>query len=272
MKNHWNRRATRTLLGASAVVCLPVAGRAAVPAPGSWALTFDDEFNGSTLDQMKWNYNYPWSQHGLQDDSVAEPGNVSVAGGSLSLAVTPQGQWNNNNYYNYTSAAVNTSGKLNFTYGYMEASQKMPAAQGLWPAFWTEQPSGWPPEIDVQEVPNFSANEHAFWATYHYGTYSYPAGAPSAGTGSHDTGTDLSSAYHTYGADWEPNSLTFYFDGSAVYSINGSQATISQLAQAYLILDIGAGGWPGEPAAGTSGQCSPTGSASGSTRPTPTTR
>ena len=40
------------------------------------------------------------------------------------------------------------------TYGYVEASMKMPSLPGSWPAFWMLE-NGWPPELDINEYPIF---------------------------------------------------------------------------------------------------------------------
>jgi len=233
----------------TAATALAVASVVRADPPGSgWQLAFADEFNGSSLDTIKWNYNYPWSQHGLADDSVEQASQVTLSGGLLYLTASNQGQWYNNNYYSYTSGAINTNGLENFTYGYYEASQKMPSQQGLWPAFWMLQ-NGWPPEIDIEEVPAFGTNPTSYSSGYHYTNSS--GSSASAGPGFTNTGIDLSSSFNTYAVDWEPNSLTYYFNGSEVGSISGSQANIAQSAQQYLLLDLGVGGWPGNPPSGT---------------------
>jgi fibronectin-binding autotransporter adhesin len=243
-----SRLVSRALAASAAALLLSsgAAVKAAVPAPGSWGLMFDDEFNGNSLDQMKWNYNYPWSQHGLQDDSVEQASQVAVTGGTMNFTAVNAGQNYGGTWYNYASGAVNTEGKVNFTYGYIEASQKMASQQGVWPAFWMLQ-GGWPPEIDIEEVPAFSANPTQYNTAYHYSNSS--GGAASAGPGLTSHG-DLSAGYNNYGVDWEPTSLTFYFNGGVVGSISGSQANIAQAAGMYLLLDMGVGGWPGEPASG----------------------
>ena len=48
----------------------------------------------------------------------------------------------------------------------MEASIKVPQTLGTWPAFWTLE-NGWPPEMDVMEVPESSYGAMwDYWATY----------------------------------------------------------------------------------------------------------
>ncbi len=197
---------------------------------------------------MKWNYNYTWSQHGLNDDSVEQQSQVSVGSGVMTITAIHQGQTYNGTYYNYTSGAINTSGKLNFTCGYIEASQEMAGNQGAWPAFWMQQAT-WPPEIDIQEDPEFQPDETSYPVNYHF---TPAAGGPRADVGTTvSTGINLAGSFNTYAVDWEPNYLTFYFNNSPVYTVTSSQANVAQLAQEYLLIDLGVGGWPGEPPAGT---------------------
>ncbi len=240
---HSQRRRCRVL--ASAILGCAGVTQSALGGPpnSSYKLAFADEFNQASLDTDKWNYGYPWSQHGLQDNSVEEPSAVSLVDGYMSITASGTPVTYGGTTYDYTSGAINTSGKFNFTYGYIEARQEMPVAQGLWPAVWTEQPSGWPPEIDVEEVPEMTANETEDHVTYHWLASS---GYASAGT-TYNTGVNLSAGFHDYGVLWQPTSLTFYFDGKAIDTVTSSQAIISQLADNYLLIDMGVGGWPGNP-------------------------
>ena len=56
---------------------------------------------------------------------------------------------------------------------------------------------------------------------------------------------DTTQAFHTYGLDWEPNTITWYFDGNAIRTV----ATPSDMHQPmYLLINLavgGAGSWPG---------------------------
>ena len=221
------------------VVVFSATAHGQLPTGTNWQLYFADEFNGSSLDRYKWGYNYPWGGT-LQDDSYESPNNISVGSGLLNITALRDTSVSGKNF---SSGAINTSGLENFTYGYIEASIKVPQTLGTWPAFWMLQ-NGWPPEIDIMEVPESSYNAMwDYWATYHY---TGASGAASYGSGAYYTGSDLSAGFHTYGVDWEPNYLKFYFDGNLVYTVTDTSA-IAQSANMYLLLDMAVGGWPGEP-------------------------
>lgn len=51
----------------------------------------------------------------------------------------------------YMSGIITSRKSLLQRYGYFEITAKLPAGQGLWPAFWLLSPGQWPPEIDVLE-------------------------------------------------------------------------------------------------------------------------
>ena len=136
-----------------------------------YTLVWCDEFNGTSLDTAKWNY-----QTGTQDiyGSATGPaywGNgelqyyaedaVSGSGGSLKITAKKQQRGDRP----YTSGRILTRDKSSWTYGYFEAKMKTPTGNGMWPAFWMlPQPSGpntlenqyggWPAngEIDIMEA------------------------------------------------------------------------------------------------------------------------
>jgi beta-glucanase (GH16 family) len=50
---------------------------------------------------------------------------------------------------------------------------------------------------------------------------------------------DLTNTWHTYAADWEPGSLTFYFDGKAVMKTTSQVSSQPMYLLANLALDGG---------------------------------
>ncbi|HVK93101.1 MAG TPA: family 16 glycosylhydrolase, partial [Noviherbaspirillum sp.] len=60
---------------------------------------------------------------------------------------------------------------------------------------------------------------------------------------------DLSSGFHKYAVKWEPNKITFFFDGKEFYSAN-----VSMSSRMYILLDL----WYGS-ASGTPDGSTPTG-------------
>ena len=113
---------------------------------------------------------------------------------------------------------------------------ELPSGQGIWPAFWLLDANGqWPPELDVMEM--LGNNPSTYYTTVHSNTLS--GGYVSQG----DNVVNTSTGYHTYGVDWEPDFITFYFDGQKVYQT----ATPADMNQPmYMIANLAVGGyWPG---------------------------
>ncbi|MGC8540809.1 MAG: family 16 glycosylhydrolase [Phycisphaerae bacterium] len=237
-------------LAAIAVCGIGLSSRtvSANPPVSGYQLLWSSQFNGNSLNALKWNFGQPWGSNvPPSSNSIGEPGNVTVSNNTLNL--TAQNQ--STDGYGYTTGLVNTSGLLNFTYGYVEAQIQIPYTLGTWPAFWMLQ-NGWPPEIDVMEAPQQTYNNQAgsvgtaydYYATYHWGTGNPP---PSAGTGMYYTGVNEATSFNDYGMMWTPNAISFYFNGNLIDTITSSQANIAESQNMYLLLDLAIGGWPGNP-------------------------
>jgi beta-glucanase (GH16 family) len=216
---------------------------------GKWDLVFEDNFNGTSLDTKKWSYAYTWGRthnhRAYMVDSM-----VRVVNGQLRIKAkkernpsAPDGtdKWYNDFGYipfDYTSGAINSNSKFNFTYGYLEGSFKAPATLGTWPAFWTVNANGaWPPEIDILEIPH-ARNQHHFY--YHYTNTS----GAHASFGTTHTGPDKSVAFHTYGVEWGPTFMKFYFDGQLLNSYT-NRAECNQGLNMFIIINLAVGGWAG---------------------------
>jgi len=120
------------------------------PVDGEWLQTFDDEFDGTEIDQSKWNVYGPnfWDQksHWSKD-------NVIVGGGVAKLRYEKKTGFQNDDpnqkptdyaggflakerQTGYASGFLETYGKWAQRYGYFEARMKLPTAPGLWRCFW----------------------------------------------------------------------------------------------------------------------------------------
>lgn len=219
-----------------------------------WDLVFEDEFNGNTLDQSKWGYNYPSffpnGGHTHNHRAYMVEDQVSVENGSLAITAIDQrhpdapdgtSQWADQFGYlsfDYTAGAVTTYDKFDFTYGYVEGRFKA-SGTGTWPAFWTlNSDGGWPPEIDILEIPH-SRNIHHFY--YHYGEW-----PNNRSFGATHTGVDKSEGFHVYAVDWGPDYMNFYFDNELVQSYT-NRAQASEGENMYLLINLAVGGWSGDP-------------------------
>lgn len=246
--------------------CQPAIGQSSSSTPpvgqtGNWNMIFHDDFDGQALDTSKWTtcyFNFKVGHDGCDHDQnereLYQPQNVSVSDGILTLRAQKQSvQAANGQTYDYTSGMITTgptSGsakdtRFSFTYGYMEMRAKIPAGQGLWPAFWTLPTSlKWPPEIDVFEI--LGGTPNVLHLHYHY-----PNGTDNGGDSGKDlTGPDLSTDWHTYAVDWEQDAITWYVDGVARRSYTDASHIAS--TPMYLLANLAVGGdWPGDPDAST---------------------
>lgn len=244
----------------------------AVEIPKGWNLVWSDDFNGDSLDNGKWNIQTGdgsaegipgWGNNELQ--SYARD-NVTVENGFLVITAREERRGGRD----YTSGRINSDGKLDFTYGRVEASIQAPANQGLWSAFWmlpSESTYGtWAAggEIDIMEV--FSRDPVPFnQAALHYGmawplnTYIYQK----------NEDFDPSSGFHEYALEWDANEIRWFVDGQHYYTVRnstywnyyidsetgaytegGASAPFDQPFHLLLNLAVG-GSLPGDPVAGS---------------------
>lgn len=217
--------------------------------PG-WKLVWHDEFDGTELDRAKWEYDQGglWPNGELQF-YTARPENVRVEDGHLVIEAREEDFFGND----FTSGRLKTAGKASFTYGRIEARMRVPAGQGLWPAFWmlgdTFRTVGWPGcgEIDVVEV--IGREPATAHATVHGGSFHGAAGIHGART--LPSGA-LADAAHVFAVEWEPGVIRWYLD-----DVQYHQVTPKDLPDPghwpfdrpfFLVVNLAVGGtWPGDP-------------------------
>ncbi|MCG6500424.1 family 16 glycosylhydrolase, partial [Kitasatospora sp. A2-31] len=180
-----------------------------------------------SLDGSKWNPNWFGCAtcttppvNGAESAAYA-PSQISESGGSLHLKAEQKPATVNGKNYAYTSGLVNTNGKAQFTYGAFEARIYLPASGSQvanWPAFWTDG-QNWPADGELDVMEGLSGQ-----ACYHFHS-------PSGGPGGCAPGNY--SGWHTFGADWQPGSVTYYYDGVKVGQITSGITS----APMYLILN-----------------------------------
>ena len=148
--------------------------------PDGWALVWSDEFDGTSLDESKWEVQIGdgcaegicgWGNGEFQNYTRE---NLTVGEGTLkitarqSIAQTPGGPDTT-----YSSSRIRTLGKGDWTYGRFEVKAKLPTGQGLWPAIWLlfseDTYGGWAAsgEIDIMEAIGSDPGE--VFGTLHYG-------------------------------------------------------------------------------------------------------
>jgi beta-glucanase (GH16 family) len=239
-----------------------IAGLKANPPGAGWVLTFDEEFTGeSTYNSALWTA----GTGSLPSNDEAEwyvnsPQNIDLSSGS-SLKLTAIAN-NPVSGYTYSSGELTTENTLNQTngflqaFGYFECYAKVPAGNGVWPAFWlldgrTENAGGyWPPEIDIMEYVGSlnSTTPYSDFMTNHWGSnYPLDAGTASGLGGTYLSSQALAQGFHKFAVDWEPDSITWYMDDVPRYS---TTTHVPYLRQMYMLLNLaigGSGSWPGPP-------------------------
>jgi beta-glucanase (GH16 family) len=230
-------------------------------APKGYTLVWSDEFNGkngSLPDARKWTYDIGgngWGNHELEY-YTNRPENARIEDGKLVISARredfsgPDGA-----KFLYTSARMKTQGLFAQAYGRFEARIRLPAGQGIWPAFWmlgeNIDTDGWPKcgEIDIME--NIGKEPGTVHGSLH-GPSSTHATSDLTNTVTLPAGRKLSGNFHVYAAEWEPGVVRFYLDSSLYATFTSAQWPAGGIwvfdHKFFLILNLAVGGnWPGAP-------------------------
>lgn len=250
-------------------------------------LTFEDNFDGDSLDRSKWNYGFDveegkksaprrggfWAQDG-----------VIVDGGNLILRTDWREDGENGaGWYSGTAMTCRQEGQdkhlFSQKYGYFEMRCKVPFFIGGWGAFWLmpyddfahEHNNQTAPEhlntgvdgteIDVFESPfsylGKSKNNVINHAVHYDGYKDYLKTASKVDV----KVNNLYDEYHTYGFEWREDCYKFYVDGYLTWQINSDhyidkkgkkvKHNIVSQVEEYMLLSFEVekeDGWCGDPA------------------------
>ncbi len=212
--------------------------------PGAWNMVLDSEFNGSSYNSSVWRTGVDTPNGGMSgpmgtvEEDCYSPNNVTFPGdGTMHMNLTDQSSscnfWGTQLSEPFTGSLLSTnpddgrgSGGFQYTYGVLEARVFVPGDGNQiadWPAVWTTS-QDWPMtgEDDVFEGLGGQACYH-----FHYGT--------SASNPQQEGGCDatLTPGWHTFASDWEPGSVTYYYDGQKVGKLTSNITGAPQ----YIVLD-----------------------------------
>jgi beta-glucanase (GH16 family) len=198
---------------------------------GNWSLVLDSEFGGKSLNTKVWRTGWLGSSVEMnpsQEDCYS-PNNIVFPGdGTLHLNVTAEPSSCGGLTEPATGALINTDpafgppgGGFQYTYGFLEARIYLPADGTQiadWPGFWADGQT-WPQdgEDDIME-----GLKGVACATFH---------DPLGPTRLCDK--YLAPGWHTFASDWEPGSITYYYDGAPI----GTVTTGVTSAPMFIILD-----------------------------------
>jgi len=183
------------------------------PAPEGYELVWHDEFDdGTELNANDWTHEV-WGKGTVNDEKQYYVNHVTPGGAKVTELKDGKLHINclmeDGKVY---SGRVYAKVSQGWTYGYIEASIKLPKGKGTWPAFWMMPVNfkSWPAdgEIDIMEEvgghPNYvSSSLHANAHVHSNGTQvtheMYLEGAEDD--------------FHTYAIEWTHDNITTYVDG-----------------------------------------------------------
>ena len=226
-------------------------------------LVWSDEFDAARLDPATWFFETgDGSEYGIPGWGNDElqwylPNSASIENGNLVITARREAQ----NGFQFTSARINTRGRFALRYGRIEARIRLPAGQGLWPAFWLlpqeDAYGGWAAsgEIDIMEAVNLGGSGgNTVHGTLHYGG-AWPNNRSSANR--HAVGGDITENFHVYALEWDEREMRWYVDDT-LYATESEWSTTAASFPApfdrpfYIILNLAVGGgFPGPPNAAT---------------------
>ena len=172
-----------------------------------WVMTFNDEFQGTSLDTRVW---VPSDHNPGHIQCSRHPENLEVHDGALHLVTKKESRVEGKNW---TTGDVRVKKGFAQEYGYWECRYKYCNATGINNSFWMcyDHPTDgdYSYEIDVNEG-HFPNEVNPTYHNYTDGKHRNP----------HTTVVsdyNLASDYHTYAVKWDPDYIYYYFDGVEVF-------------------------------------------------------
>jgi hypothetical protein len=248
-------------------VTVPVVCRADVPAPLNpgyqrvWAQDFTTQTTlavaAHVMGSGTWIAHTPSYQDWFTFQDAGAPYHpFALTPKGLTIRVQKDGHDPNNWFAGYSGGLLSSmdGAGAGFAqqYGYFEASMKMPGGPNTWPAFWlldapslTDKalPDG--AEIDVTESygnwgtgPGFKPRGNPNFNTTNWHRWVHN-GNPGGGGGAFAEEPGMTTGFHTYGVDVEPDFVTWYFDRKQVYRIPTFTAARRPM---FVLLNLALGG------------------------------
>ncbi len=188
--------------------------------PNDWVAVWEDDFEGPAgqpPDSSKWGYDLGtgWGNSQLEYDTDRTD-NAALDGQGHLAVVARRESYSGSGY---TSARINTLGRFDRARGRFEARIRLPAGQGLWPAFWLLGGDfarvGWPDcgEIDIMEYRG--QEPRVVHGSLHGPGYS-GGGALTSKFTLPEEGFDA--GFHVFAVEWEKDRITWYVDDT-IYKV-----------------------------------------------------
>lgn len=221
--------------------CLLAAFAAAKPPGAGFELSFEDNFDGATVDPAKWQVT-----EGPRKGATNTARAVSVKGGALRITTfTEEGR--------HLTGFLRSAGKFEQVQGYFEARIRFSSVPGMWSAFWmmpmTYGRSKDPAKanldgLELDIVEHLAGFGGHFDTTIHWGGY----GAPHQRTRTRRNKPEqpANQGWHTYALEWSPQGYRFFYDDQLTWDAP-RDIPVSQAPQHLLLTsEVKDGGWAGK--------------------------
>lgn len=238
---------SRTILGTAALLLIPQFAHgqelkdSLPPAPEgkTWKMVWHDEFDGTKLDETKWDIppddkrrDAHWMRKAIALDGK----------GHLVISTLKEGD-------KYIDGCVRTKGKFEHAFGYYVARIQLQKQPGHWSAFWLYNQSvnkvgdegRGGTEIDIYEKPWL---DDRVQQTLHWGGY----GKDHKSAGNVMTVPGIMEGWHTFSLLWLPDEYVFYVDGKETWRTKAGGVCQVPL---YIKLSDEVGKWGGDIAKAT---------------------
>ena len=227
-----------------------------------WKLVWSDEFNTPGLpDKAKWDYEEGFERNQERqyytrdrlENARVENGLLVIEGRKESY--TPPANRKTSRSprpVEYTSASLITLHRAAWRYGRIEMRAKLPAGEGVWPAFWAmgtnRTDRGWPAcgEIDIMEF--IGREPDLVHGTVHFAA---PGGGGHLSNGGKLQTERPSDDFHVYAIEWSADRIDFFFDDRKYHSFPIDEAGAGPdnpfRKPHYLLVNLALGGtWGGK--------------------------
>lgn len=200
---------------------------------GDFKLVWEDDFNGTELDRSKWAFSW-WIT--MRKGGYWHEDMVSVRDGNLVITAKYLDEPLENRYYDkwhdeidfidykpgWYTGCITTQGTYEQCYGYFEVRCILPAATGMWSAFWMMNGQ----VVDVDGTGRDGTEVDIFESMYYKDHWwgndavisgivydGYGADMKNASIGKVFVEGDPYTEFHTYGLEWNKDEYIFYLDG-----------------------------------------------------------
>jgi beta-glucanase (GH16 family)/glycosyltransferase involved in cell wall biosynthesis len=246
------RLAFRCGAALAATLSLAAGARAAVPDidPCRLRPTFTDDFNTLSVSAYgetgsRWIAHTPWNgdfgDAAFSDPHVGFPFRVQDGILDIEARKNADGKWQSG----LLASATPTNGGFSQRYGYFEMRAQLPPGPGTWPGFWlnSNQPKDDPrPGVEIDVIEYYGQFPDGYHSAVHVWNKADPKKSTEQNHLTAVPSGSLTSGFHTYGVDVEPDWIKFYLDRHEIWRV----ATPPELHDPLMVLvDLALGsGWP----------------------------